>query len=94
MTESKIESKIITALEALGCFVCRTQGRGTNGVPDLAVMYDTQFCWLENKTTHGRVSAHQVQFRKRAESHRIRVFTVRSVEEAVTKVSEWFGISL
>lgn len=93
MTESKIESMIVTALEALGCMVVRLQGRGTNGVADLIVHHETLTVYVETKTPRGRISAHQVQFRQQAEAHGIKTFTVRSVEEAVTLVSEWLGIT-
>jgi hypothetical protein len=92
MTESQIEKKIVQALEFMGCMVVRIQGRGVNGVPDLIVHHDTLTAYLEDKTPRGRLSAHQVQFRADAEAHGIRVLTARSVEEAVTTVSEWFGI--
>ncbi len=92
MTESKIEDRIVKALRSMGCMVVRIQGRGVNGVPDLIVHHDTLTVYMEDKTPRGRLSAHQVQFRADAEAHGIRVLTARSVEDAVTQVSEWFGI--
>ncbi len=93
MTESKIEAKIVAALEDLGCWVIRIQGRGVNGIPDLIVHRRGHTLYLEDKTPKGRLSAHQIQFRERAEAQMIPCKSARSVEEAIQVVIKEFGIT-
>lgn len=93
MTESKIETKIVSALEKLGCMVVRIEGRGVNGIPDLVVHWEGLTVYVEDKTRVGRLSAHQKRFREKAAKHGVTVLVARTPEEAIELVSQELGVA-
>jgi hypothetical protein len=98
MSESNLQSAIISALRAIGCLVVpnvvvthrgRPTGCGT-GSPDLFVAIPPQWSvWLEVKTEEktSKLSAEQVKLHAEWRRAGVRIETVRSVHEAVAVVT-------
>lgn len=50
MTEQQIQKKIITRLEARGCYVVKVISASKTGIPDILGCYDGVFFGIEVKT--------------------------------------------
>lgn len=98
MTETALSREIQDALESLGALVVRVQSgtfRGAGGhvvhgaqkgTPDLYVAWRGRHQWLEVKTSEGELSHEQDSWHRFARQQGERVFTVRSVEQALRVV--------
>lgn len=83
MIESRLQTTIKNALEALGCIVIKVDPPPV-GVPDLLVIYaPNQHFWLEVKTPTGRLSPPQIAYHKLLRLKHESVSVVRSKKEAL-----------
>jgi len=56
MTEQQIQNKITKRYEAQGYFVLKLIKTTKNGIPDLLIMKENEFFFVEVKTPIGRLS--------------------------------------
>ncbi len=81
MLESKIQEKIIKFLAASGCLAVKLVA-SKRGWPDiLAISPGGQVVFLEVKTSHGRLSSHQLRVHEQLQEHHCHVYTVTSIED-------------
>jgi Holliday junction resolvase len=83
MLESAIQSKIIKALEDLGCYVVKVMVANRPGTPDLLISYRGQFYGIEVKNATGKPSKLQIYHGELIERSGGKFGIVRSVLDAL-----------
>ena len=97
MSETALSRESQDALESIGAIVVRVQSGKLNvrghwvqlapeGTPDLWVAWRGNQQWLEVKTREGEASHEQDSWHRAARQQGVRVYIVRSVEQAIRVV--------
>lgn len=96
LRETELQAQIREAFDTLGIWCIRLQSSGrrgsrtlANGEPGLPDLYLPGLGHLEVKRPGEALNKNQIAWHKRAKAAGVRVHTVDSVHEAVTKAMEW-----
>ncbi len=82
--ETYIRKAVVDALRLAGWFVYYNMNFGIGqhkGLADLTAMKDGRVVYIEIKTATGRQSPEQIQFQRDCESHGVKYFLARSVQD-------------